>query len=67
LSGYRLTTHTECGGNIVLTYENRKVRSVETSLRSVGGIKRMMEGLNLTRYIVSIFVNVTMCLWHSNN
>jgi hypothetical protein len=52
LSGYRLTTHTECGGNIVLTYENRKVRSVETSLRSVGGIKRMMEGLNLTRYIV---------------
>jgi hypothetical protein len=45
----------------VFMYENGKMRPVETILRSRGEeIKENDGGLNLTSYIVRIFVNVTM-------
>jgi hypothetical protein len=44
-------------------YENGKMRPAETE----EGERRMMEGVNLTKYIVSTFVNVTMYSWYNYN
>jgi hypothetical protein len=48
-------------------YENGKMRPVETILKvGEGELRRMMEGVTL-RYIVGIFVYVTMYTLCNNN
>jgi hypothetical protein len=45
----------------VFIFENRRMKPVEIVLRRrERGKRRMMEGVNL-RYIISTYVNITMC------
>jgi hypothetical protein len=49
-------------------YENGKLRPVETILRiGGGGIRRMMEGVTLTKIYLSTFINVSMYPQYNNN
>jgi hypothetical protein len=43
----------------IFMYENGTMRPVETVLRRVGG-RRKMEGMNVSKYVVSSIVNMTM-------